>query len=161
VAQPKRVLFVCLGNIIRSPLAENLFLHLASQAGLADKYTVDSAGTGSWHVGEPPDPRMRSTAAEHGVPVNGSARQFRVSDFDRFDLIVAMDLQNRADLTAMARHDGDRAKIRLLREFDPQGGPQAAVPDPYYGGRAGFENTYQIVERSVRGLLEHLEQDHK
>jgi len=155
---PKRILFVCLGNIVRSPLAENLFLYLADQAGLGDKYLADSAGTGSWHAGEQPDIRMRHVASEHGFEYTGFARQFERLDFDRFDLILAMDRHNRTDLLRMAGSEADRAKVRLMREFDPLSGPNADVPDPYYGGIDGFEEVYRIVERACKGLLESLEE---
>ncbi len=154
---PVRILFVCLGNIVRSPLAEGLFRHLAAARGVSEKYEVDSAGIGSWHVGEPPDPRMRKTAARHGVHYDHVARQFRRDDFDRFDLILVMDAGNHAALLAKQPAPEVQAKIRFLREFDPQGGAKAEVPDPYYGGMEGFERVYQIVERSVRGLLDALE----
>jgi protein-tyrosine phosphatase len=157
MSAPTRLLFVCLGNIIRSPLAEGIFRHLVSAEGLNGKYEVDSAGTSEWHVGESPDARMRRTAAAHGVEVTGRARQFQQDDFERYDWIVAMDTQNRADLLAQAASPEQRSKIRLLREFDPRGGPDAGVPDPYYGGAEGFEHTYQIVERSLRGLLDAME----
>jgi protein-tyrosine phosphatase len=157
VSEPRRLLFVCLGNIIRSPLAEHLFRHLAGQAGLDHKYQVDSAGTGAWHVGESPDARMRRTAARHGLPYDGSARQVRLSDFDRFDLILAMDDDNRQELQARARKPEQRAKIRLLRDFDPASPRGASVPDPYYDGDEGFEETYRVVEAGVRGLLQALE----
>jgi len=151
-----RLLFVCLGNIIRSPLAENLFRFQAEQAGVDGKYSVDSAGTAAYHVGEPPDQRMQRTAELHGVNDGGTARQVQESDFDEFDWIVAMDRQNRRDLMQVASTPVKQAKIRLMREFDPeQDDPD--VPDPYYAGAEGFENTYQIVERSVQGLLEALE----
>ena len=151
-----RLLFVCLGNIIRSPLAENLFRFQAEQAGVIDKYLVDSAGTADYHVGEPPDSRMQRTAELHGVNDGGTARQIQESDFDEFDWIVAMDRQNRRDLQQIAGTLEKQAKIRLMRDFDPEP-DDPDVPDPYYGGADGFENTYQIVERSVHGLLEALE----
>jgi protein-tyrosine phosphatase len=151
-----RLLFVCLGNIIRSPLAENLFRFQAEQAGVDGKYSVDSAGTAAYHIGEPPDPRMRKTAESHGVKNGGTARQVRESDFDQFDWVIAMDGSNRRDLLEIAGSPDKREKIRLMREFDPEP-DDPDVPDPYYGGPEGFENTYQIVERSVRGLLETLE----
>lgn len=151
-----RLLFVCLGNIIRSPLAENLFLYHAEQAGVDGRYSVDSAGTAAYHVGQPPDRRMRKTAESHGVNNIGTARQIREIDFDEFDWILAMDRNNRRDLLDIAGSPESRAKVRLMREFDPeQSDPD--VPDPYYGGEEGFEVTYGIVERSVRGLLEALE----
>ncbi len=152
-----RICFVCLGNIVRSPLGENMFKHLAQQAGLQDQYQVDSAGTGSWHVGESPDRRMRQVAARKGLKYDGSARQFRPSDFDKFDLIIAMDTDNRGNLMRLARTPDQENKIHLMREFDPLGTPRASVPDPYYGGIDGFEEVYKIVERSCKGLLDALE----
>lgn len=151
------ILFVCLGNIIRSPLAEHMFRYLARQRGVGEKYEVDSAGTGGWHVGESPDARMVRVAAGHGLHYDGAARQIRPSDLEQFDLIFAMDRENKASLLRMARSEQERAKIHLLREFDLFGGEQASVPDPYYEGVNGFEETYQIVERSCQGLLDELE----
>ncbi len=119
-----RICFVCLGNIVRSPLGENMFKHLAQQAGVADRYEVDSAGTGSWHVGESPDRRMRRVAAQHDLEYDGRARQFQKSDFEKFDLIIAMDTENRANLQRLASSAQDSAKIQLMREFDPQAGPR-------------------------------------
>jgi protein-tyrosine phosphatase len=157
VAGPKRILFVCLGNIIRSPLAEHLFRREAEQAGLNGKYEVASAGTGGWHEGESPDPRMRRTAARHGLIYDGAARQIRLNDFDTYDLIVAMDTENRRELRARARGAERSRKIRLLRDYDPASGRNSSVPDPYYDGDDGFEATYQIVAAGVRGLLQALE----
>jgi protein-tyrosine phosphatase len=156
---PIRICFVCLGNIVRSPLAKNLFIHLAQQLGVSCKYEVDSAGTGDWHLGEPPDARMRQVAAQHGLHYDNSARQFRRSNFDLFDLILAMDHENLADLRGLARSDADRQKIHLLREYDPQGGPQAVVPDPYYDRVEGFEEVFRVIERSCQGLLNALEKN--
>jgi protein-tyrosine phosphatase len=152
-----RILFVCLGNIIRSPLAENLFLHLAHQKGVSDKYAVDSAGTAGYHVGESPDPRMRRVAVEYGLKYDGKARQFSQADFDRFDLIIPMDMSNRSDLLRFARNAQDEEKIFTMRTFDPLGNSTDGVPDPYYGGVDGFHTTYKIVERSCQGLLDALE----
>lgn len=152
-----RILFVCLGNIVRSPLAENLFAHLAEQAGMGDRYLADSAGTGGWHTGEQPDARMRQVAAGRGFRYDGNARQFTPADFDRFDWIIAMDASNRSNLAALARSETDADKIRMMRAFDPAGNSDDPVPDPYYGGIDGFERVYDIVERSCRGLLETLE----
>jgi protein-tyrosine phosphatase len=159
LAEITRICFVCLGNIVRSPLAENMFRHLAEQAGVGAKYEVDSAGTGSWHVGESPDRRMRQVAARRGFNYDGRARQFRQSDFQEFDLIIAMDTENRANLRRLARNPEEEAKIHLMREFDSHTAPNAPVPDPYYGGIDGFENVYDIVERSCQGLLDALEND--
>ncbi len=157
-SQPKRILFVCLGNIVRSPLAEAMFAHLAQEAGLAEKYQVDSAGTASYHIGESPDERMRRVAASEGLVYDHRARQFSPEDFENFDLIVAMDEDNRADLLRQARTAEQRSKIRLLREFDAQADGDSSVPDPYYGGIDGFRDVYQIVERSCRALLDGLEE---
>jgi protein-tyrosine phosphatase len=151
-----RILFVCLGNIIRSPLAEHLFLEVARREGVADRYQVDSAGTADWHAGEAPDRRMIETAEGHGVVLGGTARQVRREDLDSFDLILAMDESNQQDLLDLARTPAQREKIHLLREFDPER-DALDVPDPWYGGRADFEQTYRIVERSVGSLLEALE----
>ncbi len=157
---PMRICFVCLGNIVRSPLAEHTFAYLAGQAGVAHKYEVDSAGTSAYHVGESPDPRMREVARGHGLIYDGRSRQFRRDDFSNFDLIIAMDTQNRRDLRSLAPSAEAGNKIRLMREFDLQSEPNDSVPDPYYGrGIEGFENVYQIVQRSCLGLLESLENE--
>ncbi len=160
MAPVTRICFVCLGNIVRSPLAENLFLHIAGEESDVKQFFVDSAGTGAWHIGESPDSRMRRVAAHHGLIYDGKARQFRKNDFDRFDLILAMDTHNRTDLMRMAFTQEDRNKIHLLREFDPLGGDGVSVPDPYYGGIDGFNEVYQVIERSCRGLLKALEDGH-
>ena len=152
----KRILFVCLGNIVRSPLAEALFLQLAAHAQVGDLFDADSAGTGGWHAGEQPDHRMRSVAAQRGLQYTHRARKFERSDFTCFDLIVAMDQENQADLLAWASTPVQRAKIHLLREFDPLGSPNAEVPDPYYDGQEGFEKVFQVIERSCTGLLQAL-----
>jgi protein-tyrosine phosphatase len=160
LAPVTRICFVCLGNIVRSPLAENLFLQIAGEESDVKQFYVDSAGTGAWHIGESPDSRMRRVAACHGLIYDGKARQFQKNDFDRFDLILSMDTHNRTDLMRMAFTQEDRNKIHLLREFDPLGGDGVSVPDPYYGGIDGFEEVYQVIERSCRGLLRVLEDGH-
>jgi protein-tyrosine phosphatase len=152
-----KLCFVCTGNIIRSPLAENIFRHLVAQAGLDGKYQVESAGTSTFHIGEPPDSRMRRVAASHGFRYTGKARQFTLRDFDENDVIIAMDASNRTTLLRIAWTPEQQAKVHLLRAFDPQAEPNNSVPDPYYGGIEGFEEVYQIVERSCRGLLQALE----
>lgn len=157
MAEKTRIIFVCLGNIVRSPLAENMFRHVAEREGLAGQYEVDSAGTSSYHVGERPDDRMRRVAAERGFRYDGRSRQFELEDFDRFDLIIAMDKSNRNNLLRLTRTPQDEDKIRLMREFDPQSDSEEPVPDPYYGGIRGFERVYDIVERSCQGLLRALE----
>jgi protein-tyrosine phosphatase len=157
LSEVTKVCFVCLGNIVRSPFAENMFRYLVNEAGLSDNYEIDSAGTSAWHVGEKPDRRMRQVASSHGFEYSGRARQFKSRDFDRFDMIIAMDNSNRNNLLGMTGKPDHRRKIYQMRAFDPEGGADMAVPDPYYGGIDGFEVVYQIVERSCRGLLEALE----
>jgi protein-tyrosine phosphatase len=153
------VLFVCLGNICRSPMAEGVFRHVLDESGLSDRFRVDSAGTGSWHVGEAPDVRSVRTAAAHGVTLTGHARQVRPEDFNAFDYIVAMDRDNLTALEDYRSRVGGDAALYLLREFDPEGAPGAEVPDPYYGGPSGFEDVFAMVERSCRGLLDHVLQE--
>ncbi len=157
MAQSVRVCFVCLGNIVRSPLAENMFRYLVEQAGLERQYEIDSAGTSGWHIGEQPDGRMRQVAASHGFKYSGKARQFSSKDLDEFDWVIAMDASNRTNILRFAKTQAQRAKVRMMREFDPLGAPDDPVPDPYYGGLDGFEEVYRIVERSCQGLLAALE----
>jgi protein-tyrosine phosphatase len=156
VDRPIAVLFVCLGNICRSPTAEGVFLHLVEQAGLADRFVIDSAGTGDWHVGERPDPRALAEARRRGVRLPSRARQVVAGDFARFDLLLAMDRRNRADLEGLARGEPARRKVRLFREFDPTAPAEAEVPDPYFGGDQGFAEVFEICWRASEGLLEQL-----
>ncbi len=155
---PISICFVCFANIVRSPLAEHVFLHQARQAGVAEKYRVASAGTGFLYAGEPPDVRMRRVAARHGLNYNGRSCQFTPADFERYDLILAMDQENFRDLVDSAPDAQQANKIRMLREFDPDGGKEANVPDPYYGLFEDYEEVYQIIQRSSQGLLRFLEQ---
>jgi protein-tyrosine phosphatase len=148
-----RVCFVCLGNICRSPTAEGVMRAALHRAGLTEGVTIDSAGTGGWHVGETPDPRTCEAAARRGIALEHRARQFRRDDFARFDLIVAMDQANRRALLAMAPDDEARAKVFLLRSFDPAAPAGAEVPDPYYGDGDGFERVLDICEAACAGLL--------
>ncbi|MCA9707337.1 MAG: low molecular weight phosphotyrosine protein phosphatase [Myxococcales bacterium] len=151
-----RVCFVCLGNICRSPTAEGVFRHLVEQGGHADAFEIDSAGTAAYHAGERPDRRSAATAHARGVPLPGRARQFRRDDFDRFDHILAMDRSNRDALRRLAPSDAARAKVRLLRDHDPQSPPEAEVPDPYYGGPDGFDHVFDICMAACEGLLAQL-----
>jgi protein-tyrosine phosphatase len=152
-----KICFICQGNIIRSPLAESMFRHLAEQKGLVHKYQLSSAGTSAYHVGEPPDRRMRQVAAKHGFEYSGQAKQFIRQDLENYDLLVVMDKDNLRIIESMAQNETQLNKIRMMREFDSQGSADQDVPDPYYGGVEGFEVTYQIVKRSCEGLLEYLE----
>ncbi|MFO8174768.1 MAG: low molecular weight protein-tyrosine-phosphatase [Longimicrobiales bacterium] len=156
MAREISVLMVCLGNICRSPMAEGVFRNLLQEEGLDHRIRVDSAGTGSWHVGESPDLRSARTAARHGIALEGSARQVQPGDFRDFDYIVAMDESNLENLERFREGADGEASLHLLREFDPQGGHGAEVPDPYYGGPGGFEDVFEMVERSCRGLLDHI-----
>jgi protein-tyrosine phosphatase len=153
-----RILFVCLGNICRSPTAEGVMRHVLREEGLEDRIEVDSAGTGGWHVGAPPDERATAAARNRSIALEGAARKFAPADFDEWDLILAMDEENRRDLLAIAPGEDARAKVRLLREFDPASGGAADldVPDPYYGGDEGFERVLDLVEAATRGLVEEL-----
>jgi len=152
-----KLLFVCLGNICRSPTAEGVMRHRLEAEGLADRVTLDSAGTGAWHVGEPPDPRAAAAAGEQGVRLEGEGRQVEAEDFDAFDLLLAMDRGNARDLRALACHPAASEKIRLLREFDLEalGAGQLDVPDPYLG-EDGFEHVFAVVDAGCRGLLAEL-----
>jgi len=148
-----RLLFVCLGNICRSPTAEGVMRALVRDAGAEDTIEVDSAGTGSWHVGSAPDPRAVAAAGARGIAVEGAARQVRPEDLDEFDLILAMD---RANLRALRRLAGGApADVRLLREFDPASADAVdlEVPDPYFGSSGGFEEVLDLVDAACRGLL--------
>ena len=154
---PVRLLFVCMGNICRSPTAEGVMRRLLREQGLEDAVEVDSAGTGDWHVGNAPDRRATAAAHARGIALEGAARQVAQADFSEFDLILAADRRNLRDLEAVLPA-GARAKLHLLREFDPgsAGAPDLDVPDPYYGGDDGFEHVLDLVEAACRGLLDDL-----
>ena len=151
----RRLLFVCLGNICRSPLAEGVMRHLVEERGLDETIEVDSAGTGGWHAGEEPDARSLEVAARNGVSLEGQrARKVAPGDFENFDLLLAMDSENEADLQRRSPPEfADR--IVRLRDFDPEG--SGDVPDPYYGGPQGFDLVYRMVHRSCEALLDSLE----
>jgi len=148
-----RILFVCMGNICRSPTAEGVMRSLVREEGLEDEIAIDSAGTGGWHAGDPPDRRATAAARARGVTLEGAARQITVDDFEDFDLLLVADRENLADMRAIAPDEEARAKVRLLRSFDPAAHGDLDVPDPYYGGPDGFEDVLDLVEAACRGLL--------
>ena len=148
-----RVLFVCLGNICRSPTGEGLLRALLAERDLEDVVEVDSAGTGAWHVGESPDRRMTAAAERRGYRLAGAARQVTADELPGWSMVVAMDRQNYADLRVMAV-DGN-VPIRLFSEFLP-GGEPVDVPDPYYGGEEGFDRVIDLVEEGCANLLDEL-----
>jgi protein-tyrosine phosphatase len=156
--EPVRLCFVCLGNICRSPTAEGVMASLVAETGLGDRVEVHSAGTGDWHTGEPPDERARAEASRRGLELTSRASTFRSGDESFYDLVLAMDAQNLADLrdrTDPASHH----RIRLLREFDPAGPDRRFgfdVPDPWFGGDDGFAEVFDLIDAACRGLLDHV-----
>ena len=156
-----KVLFVCLGNICRSPMAEGIFLHLVQEAGLEDQIEVDSCGTGAWHTGEKADHRMRVTAKRHGIHLPSRARQLKTSDFSEFDYILPMDHSNLREVNRqLGLVDNPKSAVFLMRHFDELD-QDAEVPDPYYGGPEGFEHVYEMLMRSNRNFLTYLVEKHK
>ncbi|WNK21450.1 low molecular weight phosphotyrosine protein phosphatase [Halomonas piscis] len=150
-----KVLFVCLGNICRSPSAEGVFRRAVEQAGLEPHVTVDSCGIGDWHAGNPPDERAQAAAKRRGLDIgNLRARQLGREDFDEFDYILPMDYGNLRDIRAM-EPEGHGAHIELFLAF--AGMPQGEVPDPYYGGEQGFEEVLDMIEAASQGLVEHIQ----
>ena len=156
MASTVAVCFVCLGNICRSPTAEGIFKAMVREAGLDDRVTIESRGTGDWHTGEPADARARAAAKARGVLLDGVAERFDRREFARFDYILSMDTRVLAELRRLARTDDERARVQNFRAFDPASPPDAAVPDPYYGGVDGFAEVFDICEAGCRGLLAHV-----
>jgi len=156
-----KVLFVCLGNICRSPLAEGIFKQRVSQEGLENKIFVDSAGTSGWHVGDPPDPRSVDVARENGIELDSFGRKAISEDFQKFDYIIAMDKNNYSDLKGLpgSKKEG-AAKLYLMRDFDDIGKGQD-VPDPYYGGPDGFNYVFELLDRSCQNLLDEIKENYQ
>lgn len=158
-----RVCFVCHGNICRSPTAEGVMLQLVERAGLRGRIAIDSAGVSGEHEGERADPRSRAVAEARGVPLPSRARRFVPADFDRFDLVVAMDRDNRRRLLTLTRDAAAAKKVVLLGRFEPgvrDDDGAADVPDPWYGGPAGFDEVFDQCERGCAGLLAFLREHH-
>lgn len=155
------ILFVCLGNICRSPMAEGLFLKHIREAELDDFIAVDSAGTSGWHVGELADPRMRETAKKHGVELLSKSRKLVEADYLEFDYIIVMDKQNLRDAEDLKTLvSSPKAQVELMREYDDMDSGQD-VPDPYFGGKQGFEHVYTMLDRSTKSFLDYLIQEHE
>jgi protein-tyrosine-phosphatase len=160
-----KILYVCLGNICRSPIAEGTMQELINAKGLSAKISVDSAGTADYHIGSVPDRRTRANAEKKGIKLTHKCRQLSIQDFSDFDYIVPMDINNLADiqllsLTAFGTHQSEESCF-LLRKFDPKGKSTDSVPDPYYGTESDFENVFQIVKRSNEAFLDWLIENHK
>jgi protein-tyrosine phosphatase len=153
-----RLLFVCLGNICRSPSAENIMNHLIHQRKLQDRIQCDSAGTSSYHVGAKPDSRMQSAALKQGIKLVGRSRQFSPGDFEQFDLILAMDQSNYRDILALDPQQKYRDRVKLMTDY-ASNHPDREVPDPYYGGPSGFDYVIDLLLDACTGLLDHIEQE--
>jgi len=155
-----RILFVCLGNICRSPAAEGVMLRKLADSNLStENFHCDSAGTAGYHTGSLPDGRMIEHAARRGIPLPSRARKFLVSDFDRFDLILVMDRANESDVLALARNNQDKSKVKLMLSY-LEDQVYEEVPDPYYGGADGFELVLDLLDKSCDNLLKTLITEH-
>ena len=153
----QKLLFVCLGNICRSPAAEGVFLHLLKQRGLSDQFVVDSAGTGGWHVGNPADRRMTAAANRRGIDLPSRARQISLDDFSSFDLVLTMDNDNLAAVESLAQEASPNAvaTVKPMLSYASRF-KETEVPDPYYGGEAGFEHVLDLLEDACSNLLDEL-----
>ena len=152
-----RVAFVCLGNICRSPMAESVARAMLDEAGLSESVSVESFGTAGYHVGEGADPGADAALARRGWPSGRHrARRLGRSDLDELDLVLCADRSNRSDVLALAGRSGRHDRIRLLRSYDPDAGPEAAVPDPWGQDAAGFDRALDMIERACRGLVDEL-----
>ena len=154
----KKVLFVCLGNICRSPLAEGLFAEAAAAEGVSHQFEIDSCGTNGLHDGELPDPRTRKNALSHGLTLSHHSRKIQSADLDYYDWILVMDDANKRNVEALCQEDRQKQKIHKRRQFDPKE-PNADVQDPWYGGEAGFETVFQVIQQNVHFWLKYLQQE--
>jgi protein-tyrosine phosphatase len=155
-----KVLFVCLGNICRSPLAEGIFRKLVDENGLGNLIYYDSAGTSDYHIGEDPDPRTVKNALKNGVILSHKGRQFKKRDFAEFDYVLAMDRSNHMNILKLNGGGEILAKLYLMREFDPADDGTTEVPDPYFGGEEGFQLVFDILKRSNEQFLDYLIREH-
>lgn len=153
----KRILFICLGNICRSPAAEGVMRELVHHAGRDDEFEIDSAGIGGWHVGQLPDNRMRNHGAQRGYKFDSRARQFSKNDFSHFDYILVMDHDNFRAVSAMAPTPADQVKVRMLTDYLQHHPNASVVPDPYYGGPEDFDYALDLIEDACQGLLNKLD----
>jgi protein-tyrosine phosphatase len=157
-----KVLFVCLGNICRSPLAKAVFEYHVEKAGGNRTILIDSCGTSGFHIGEDADERAVQIANHYKVPMSHRARQLKISDLKDFDYIVAMDRQNAANIRKLARENNiQEIGLYLMREFDPESGQTMDVPDPYYGGIEGFHEVYRILDRASKEFLQFIQINHQ
>lgn len=152
------VLFICLGNICRSPAAEGIMKSLVEKEGMSDDFFIDSAAIGSWHIGQLPDSRMRKCGAEHGYRFDSHARQFQKSDFQHFDLIVVMDNENYRAITSMASSQADKDKVVRIADYLTHHREYTTVPDPYYGDYSDFELVIELLENACQGLLDSIKE---
>ena len=152
------VLFICLGNICRSPAAEGIMKSLVEKEGMSDDFFIDSAAIGSWHIGQLPDSRMRKCGAEHGYRFDSHARQFQKSDFLHFDLIVVMDNENYRAITSMASSQADKDKVVRIADYLTHHREYTTVPDPYYGDYSDFELVIELLEDACQGLLDSIKE---
>lgn len=151
----KSILFLCMGNICRSPAAHCAFQHMVDQAGLSDQFDIESAGTIGFHSGNPPDRRMQQVMRKRGIPIIGRSKQLDSFDMEHYDLILAMDKNNFEGALSLARGDEQRAKVKLFCEYCTEHN-ETEVPDPYYGGDGGFDHVMDLIEDGCRGLLKEL-----
>ncbi len=152
-----KVMFVCLGNICRSPAAQSVFEMRVAQRGLSALIEAESSGTSSYHVGDLSDSRMRKAAKSYAVDIYHHSRHFTIHDLQEYDLILAMDSNNLSDILRMAKDESERRRVKMFREFDPEG--PGDVPDPYYGGAQGFDNVMMMLLRTCDIIIDRIEKD--